>query len=74
MPLRSSSPNQTSLVLSLRRPRLTPRLNAADVCRQPISVGHQHAKSSSSMIVRKLGGGRTSSTTTTSPATVPPTL
>jgi AraC-like DNA-binding protein len=27
--LRSSSPNQTSLVLSLRRPRLTPRLNAA---------------------------------------------
>src|ERR1700694_4993815 len=65
--LRSSSPNQTSLVLSLRRPRLTPRLNAPDACRQPISVGHQYAKSSSSMIVRKLGGARTSSTTTTSP-------
>jgi len=58
---------QTSLVLSLRRPRLTPRLNAPDACRQPISVGHQWAKSSLSMIVRKLGGARTSSTTTTSP-------
>jgi hypothetical protein len=39
----------------------------SDACRQPISVGHQYAKSSSSMIVRKLGGARTSSTTTTSP-------
>ena len=37
--LRSSSPNQTSLVFSLRRPRLTPRLNVPDACRQPISVG-----------------------------------
>ena len=60
--LRSSSPNQTSLAFSLRRPRLTPRLNAPDACRQPISVGHQYAKSSSSMIVRKLVGARTSST------------
>ena len=29
--LRSSSPNRTSLMLSLRRPRLTPRLNAPTV-------------------------------------------
>ena len=62
--LRSSSLNQSSLVLSLRRPRLMPRLNAADGCRRPISVGHQYAKSSLSMIVRRLGGARTSSTTT----------
>jgi hypothetical protein len=38
-------------------------LNAPDACRQPISVGHQYAKSSASMIVRTLGGARTSSTT-----------
>ena len=65
---------QTSLVLSLRRPRLTPRLNGPDGCRQPISVGHQYAKSSLSMIVRKLGGARTSSTTTTSPGHSAPAL
>jgi predicted Zn-dependent protease with MMP-like domain len=42
-------------------------LNAPDAFRQPISVGHQWAKSSSSMIARNLGGARTSSTTNTSP-------